>query len=448
MSQAEQPEQAAPAPEGFAERGWVLRAGGKDDFRAVVEVVGEALVVTDDRQTSFERLTPILAEDGFERLLLVAETDWPGQVTGAEDERVIGGERVIGSVNAFSFEMTVPGGTQAAAGVTGVGVWPTRRRQGILTALMRRQLSDIHRRGEKIAILWASEGTIYGRYGYAPAIDEYGTTLEGTHARLRPDAPRDPALFVELLRASRVRADLERVFATVAAEQSGRLQRSPAFWDRTLRDTPESRDGKSYLKAAVAYGPDGPVGYALYRTLNKWADANPASEVHVEEMVAAAPEARTALYEHLFSRDLVTRLVFEATAEDDPLQYLIADPHRLVTKYDDSLWLRLVDVPGALAERSYAAPVEVVIEVADRHALWNEGRWRLRADGSGATCEATSEAADVSLDVSHLGAVYLGANTLTGFLRNGLLIEHTPGAVAALDTALFRPEAPFCGQGF
>lgn len=50
--------------------------------------------------------------------------------------------------------------------------------------------------------------------------------------------------------------------------------------------------------------------------------------------------------------------------------------------------------------------------------------------------------------MSQLGAAYLGGFTLTGFLRTGLITEHTLGAVADLDTALFRPEAPFCDQGF
>jgi predicted acetyltransferase len=440
MSQAEQPKRTETVPEGFAERGWTLRPGGKDDFPAVVEVVGEALLGTEDSEFWIERFGPLLSEDGYARQLVVTETHWQGEDTGSGDDRAVEGGRVIGSVNAYSFRMTVPGGTQAVAGITGVGVWPTRRRQGILSALMRRQLADIRDRGEKLAILWASEGAIYGRFGYAPATSQYEVTLEAAHARLRPDAPRDPSLTTELLRLPRARADLERVYAEVAAHQTGHIHRSRAFWDSNLRDTPESRQGRSHLKAAVVSGADGTRGYALYRTGNR--------EVHVQEIVAASPAARTALYEHLFSRDLITKLVFASTAPDDPLQYLIADPHRLAIRFDEPLWLRLVDVPGALADRSYTASADVVIEVADRYAPWNAGRWRLRADRSGAVCEAASDAPDLSLDVSHLGAAYLGLHTLSGYLRSGLLTEHTPGAAAALDTALFRPDAPFCGQAF
>ncbi|MGW5877970.1 GNAT family N-acetyltransferase [Nocardiopsis terrae] len=448
MTQARKSERVGQAErERPAERGWTVRAGGREDFPAVVEVVGEALLASDEREVSRERLAPLLAEDGYGRLLLAVEADREGKGEPSGDERVVGDGRVIGSVNAFSFRMAVPGGIRPVAGVTGVGVWPTRRRQGVLTALMRRQLADIRDRGENLAVLWASEGAIYGRFGYAPANGEYRSSIRVEHARLRPDAPRDPDLTTELVRACGARADLERVHATVASVQTGRLQRSPAFWDAALRDTPDTREGRSPLKAVVVSGADGPRGYALYRTLRKGEDGNRAS-LHVEEITATSPAAWTALYEHLFTRDLVARVDFASVAQDDPLQYLLTDPTRLATTFDDALWLRLVDVPAALAERSYAAPVDVVLEVADRHAPWNAGRWHLRADRSGAACEATAAAPDLSLDVSRLGAAHLGGNALTGYLRTGLLTEHTPGAVNLLDTALSRPDAPFCDQDF
>ena len=35
--------------------------------------------------------------------------------------------------------------------------------------MMRAQLDDVHERGEPMALLWASEETIYGRFGYGMA---------------------------------------------------------------------------------------------------------------------------------------------------------------------------------------------------------------------------------------------------------------------------------------
>ncbi len=76
---------------------------------------------------------------------------------------------IVGGTSAFEFQLTVPGAIVPAAGVTIVGVLPTHTRRGILKQLMRAQLDDVHERGEPVACLWASEGTIYGRFGYGLA---------------------------------------------------------------------------------------------------------------------------------------------------------------------------------------------------------------------------------------------------------------------------------------
>src|SRR5437764_11366565 len=76
---------------------------------------------------------------------------------------------IVGGAGAFPFELSVPGGSLRCGGVTVVGVYPTHRRRGVLRAMMDAQLADIHERGEPIAALWASEDTIYGRFGYGLA---------------------------------------------------------------------------------------------------------------------------------------------------------------------------------------------------------------------------------------------------------------------------------------
>src|SRR5438874_2207437 len=79
------------------------------------------------------------------------------------------GREIVGGAGAFTFDLSVPGGSLPCAGVTVVGVYPTHRRRGILREMMRAQLDDVHARGEPIAALWASEETIYGRFGYGLA---------------------------------------------------------------------------------------------------------------------------------------------------------------------------------------------------------------------------------------------------------------------------------------
>ncbi|WP_285733793.1 GNAT family N-acetyltransferase [Nocardiopsis sp. ATB16-24] len=410
---------------------WVVRGTDRDEYTEVMRVVNEALLIPERPEEREHLVRPFMDAEGYDRVLVAVD-----------------GDEVVGTVNGFAFEMTMPGGPRAVTGVTGVGVWPTHRRRGILSAMMRRQLADVHARGDRYAALWASEGAIYGRFGYGRAATEMETFVRAPHTALRPDAPRDPDLRVRLADPGQVRPDLERVHREVAAVQVGQFQRAAHWWDRVLRDVPGAREGRGPLRAVVVGGPRGPLGYALYRTRGEREQDGAHGEVHVKEITATTPAAWTALYEHLFGRDLVGKVSFEFLALDDPLRHLLLDPDRAAPTLYTSLWLRLVDVPGALAERSYSVPFEAVLEVTDGYAPWNAGRWHVKADTGGARVEATDADPDLSLDAAHLGAAYLGQTTLDGHLRAGLLTEHTPGAVERLDRALHRARAPFCGLIF
>src|SRR5207344_3532582 len=96
-------------------------------------------------------------------------------------------------------ELTAPGARVPTAGVTVVGVLPTHRRRGILRELMRAQLDDVHARGEPLAALWASEGGIYGRFGYGLASLCGDLEIRRTHgAFARPSAWAGEARLVPL----------------------------------------------------------------------------------------------------------------------------------------------------------------------------------------------------------------------------------------------------------
>ncbi|WP_017569137.1 GNAT family N-acetyltransferase [Nocardiopsis halotolerans] len=404
---------------------WTVRGGTERDHPEAVRVFSEALNISAQKILDVERDHPTAEHD---RTLLALD-----------------GDRIVGTALAFSFEMTMPGGPRPVAGVTGVGVWPTHRRQGVLSALMRQQLADIRARGENLAVLWASEGGIYDRFGYGMSFREVYATVQRVHARLRPDAPRDPSLTVELTEPAAVRDELERLHRQALPGRVGQFARTPNFWSMLLKDM--ERSGER-LMAALVRGPDGPRGYALHRLVNRWEAGFPQGRVVVRELVTTTPAARTALYDYLLDRDLTVETVFESLPEDDALTVALADPRRLVRGPFDALWVRLVDVPGALSDRPYNTPVDTVLEVGDRYAPWNAGRWRLRADADGARVEATDAAPDLSLDVSHLGAAYLGRRALTALVDAGAVTEHTPGAASRLDIALYAPRAPFCGTDF
>jgi predicted acetyltransferase len=140
--------------------------------------------------------------------------------------------------------------------------------------------------------------------------------------------------------------------------------------------------------------------------------------------------------------DLVRSVKYDGTTVDDPLRHLVADPRALQCQVIDGIFTRLVDVPAALAQRRYAADVDVVLEVTDAFCAWNTGRYRLRGGPDGAECEKTGAPADIAITARDLGAVYLGGVSVAALAAAGLVGELTAGSVAAAATAFGWPVAP------
>ena len=376
-----------------------------------------------------------------------------------EPERTLAafdGERQVGTLLAYSFGLTVPGGTVAAAGISSAAVLPSHRRRGILTALVSRQLADIAAAGEPVAALFASEAAIYGRYGYGQACDHYRFTVHRGDGRLLPlPYPGEEtagSLGIRLAEPKAAAAGMKAVYETVRPQRPGMVTRHDGWWDLYLADPEFMRDGRSPLGCVIAEDPSRARGYALYSVHGGWdADGIPEHDLTVHELVGTDPAALAALWSDLLSRDLVGKVSMRMRPVDDPLPYLLADQRRARARVSDGLWIRLVDVPEALRQRRYAASVDVVVEVSDSLLPSNEGRWRLRSGGLGdkePTCERTAEAADIALPVAALGAAYLGGARLGALARAGQLAELRPGAVAELSAAMLWDPAPWSPMMF
>jgi predicted acetyltransferase len=365
------------------------------------------------------------------------------------------GPTQVGAAGIFSFGMRVPGALLPVAGVTMIAVLPSHRRRGILTALMRRQLTDIHERGEAVAALFASENEIYGRFGYGLASWHAYFRLRGGEAKLAASAPARDGLRLRLADPGSVRAELAKVYDLVLAERPGLYTRNDAWWDKVLTDDVSPA---TPLRCVLAEDDAGPLGYAMYTGKPRWDQPTflADSSMDIREVMVSDPAAAALLWGDLLSRDLTTEFTAAMRPVDDPLVHLLADPRRLRATVTDGLWVRLVDVGRALAQRRYAAPADVVIEIpADEFCPHNRGRWRLTtrpaggpvadpAGGLAATCERTGAPADVVAPVHALGAAYLGGTKLDTMARAGVVTETCPGAIATLSTALTWSPAPWC----
>ncbi|MDQ2935125.1 MAG: GNAT family N-acetyltransferase [Chloroflexota bacterium] len=356
------------------------------------------------------------------------------------------GKRMVGNATIISFELTVPGGTLPVAGVSAVGVQPTHRRRGILRQMMRRQLDEVHERGEPLAALWASEGSIYQRFGYGLATVMGSIDVERSRSAFR--VPRTPSGRIRFVSRAEAGELFPPLYERMRTARVGFFERSPAFWDALFYDPERWRRGGGPA-FFVVHEVDGAVdGYARYRIHDDWDLSGSKSRLVVMELMAENAAAHLDLWRFLFDVDLIATVVGQLLAVDDPLLLAMAEPRRLRFTIGDALWLRIVDVEGALGGRRYHGSGRVIIGLRDEFCPWNAGRWALDVGDGSAVVERTGEAAELDLDVTDLAAIYLGAFTVAQLLAAGRGRELGAGSAARLDGLLRSDRAPWCPAVF
>jgi predicted acetyltransferase len=371
----------------------------------------------------------------------------------AELDRSLGifdGGRVAATSGIYSRTLTVPGGVVPCAGITWVTVAPTHRRRGVLTAIMRRQLTELHEQErEPVAALWASESSIYGRFGYAPATFRGSMSGRSERLRLRPDVDLGTGR-VDVVPLETYRPAAGAIYDSVRRFVPGNLARDERWWTRLLRDEPGERDGATERRFLLHTEADGTVsGYAASRMKAGWTDSGePDGTLIVEEVRALSTPAYASLWKVLLSTDLVRTLRVPLASDDDPLRQMVTDGRALTTQKIDGMWVRLVDVGRALSARRYPAPIDLVFEVRDPFCEWNTGRWHLRGHPAGAFCDRTDRDPDIALGIEELSAVYLGGMSLATLQGAGRVTEISPGAVTLATTAFRWPVTPWCPEEF
>jgi predicted acetyltransferase len=348
---------------------------------------------------------------------------------------------IVGGAGAFPFEMSVPGGMLGCGGVTVVGVYPTHRRRGALRAMMDAQLRDIHERGEPIAALWASEETIYGRYGYGIASWMGDMELPREWASFgEPLERRGRTRFVEPDQAAPLIAP---VWEELMRQRPGVFRRTEPWWRLRVTRVPDTE--KDNPSRYVVLEEDGEVrGYAIFKSDMKFGRGMPASTLNVREAIGTTPQATAEIWRFLLDIDWQATINASLLPPDHPLFLLLANPRRADFKLLDGLWVRLVDVGAALSGRAYAGTGSVVLDVRDAVCPWNEGRWRVSPEGA----ERTEGEAEMALDVSTLGAAFLGATSFAQ-LRGGLRLEEiSHGAVERADALFSWRPLPWCPEIF
>lgn len=349
--------------------------------------------------------------------------------------------QIVGGAGAFPFELSVPGGSLPCAGVTAVGVNPTHRRRGVLRSMMDTQLRDVHERGEPIAALYASEETIYGRFGYG--IASWAGDLTVAHEWDAFAVRVEPAGTTRFVEPEEARTLFPPVYDAVRRERPGMTSRNDVWWEeRHLRQ--EEEESSAPRRFVVLEADGEPQAYAIYRTHMSWDGGSATSRLVVREALGATPQATAAIWRFLLDVDWMGSVEVSLAPPDHPLLLLLATPRRARYRMGDALWMRIVDLPAALSGRAYGEGGPLVLEVRDAICEWNDGRWKLE-DGA---CERTKAKADLAFDVSALGSAYLGAVSFTQ-LREAMRVEELrEGAVARADALFAWRPLPWCLEIF
>ena len=357
--------------------------------------------------------------------------------------------RPVGTAATYPFELTLPGDTLVPApGVTAVGVLPTHRRQGVLSAMMRHQLTELRARGEALSVLLASEATIYGRFGYGPAtytarltVPRHKGALAVPRARGTDDVPatgQDNGS-VEVLRRAECGEILEEVYDRYRRAQPGALSRPHRWWALRAGQPPISPKPRYVAVHRDAEGiPDGYASYSISEP----------STLTVDETIATDDAVFTALARFVLEHDLVSQIVFKHVPPQHPLRWQLTDFRAGEVGGDmDWLWVRLLDVPRALTARGWFTDGELVLAVDDPF-LDEHGRYLLTVRDGKADCVPTGRQPDLSLDVRDLGSLYLGGTAPSTLVRAGHIRAHRSDAATRAD-ALFRTDrSPHCLHWF
>ncbi len=352
------------------------------------------------------------------------------------------GDTMIGIASSFDTDLTVPGGRALpAAAVDGVGVRADRTRRGVLTELMRVQLADVAARGLPLAILHASEPTIYGRFGYGSAALGKTVRVARPAARLHERVPLRGE--VRMLTPDEAVEEIPGLYRRIA-RRPGTIARPPLWWPVT-HDRLTGADGDHVV--AVHSGPDGDDGFVVYETVSRRSLDTPdeGAVLQVRDLHADGPGALAGLWRFLLSVDLVSAVHARHRPLDEPLPAMLADHrHAATLAVEDDLWLRPVDVETALAARTYRAAGPVVLAVTDRLLPANTGRYEIGPEGA----RRTGAAADLTLDVDTLGMLYLGEWSVTALVQACRVQVADAAAVARADELFTTVAAPWCGTYF
>lgn len=368
------------------------------------------------RDAGFERL-------GYRRLIAVLDDAAPEPTDP------------VATFASWVGALSVPGGVLASCGISGVTVAPTHRRRGLARAMMEGELRVAAASGIPIASLTVSESTLYGRYGFAPAVSTASIEIDVKRASWTGPVPRGR---VDFISRDRWRAQAPEVFDRIRAVRPGEFEMPGGHWDRFAGTRPDAE--KPGLNRAIQFADEAGVvrGLALYTVTENEADDTKAT-VDLKSLLADGDDAYAALWRYFVELDLIGTVRANELSIDEPLLWMISDRRAAKVVIRDHHYVRVLDVPAVLTARRYAAPGRFVLDVEDPLGIGG-GRFALRvdADGTASVSPGDGEGEVVQLGIAELSAIVLGQVSAVTLAATGRIRTADPVALART----FRADVP------
>ena len=365
-------------------------------------------------------------------------------ITAVHDPSSADPDSPVATARSWPMGLTVPGGkTLPAWAVTSITVSPTHRRRGIARALLPAELRYARALGLPLAMLTATEATIYGRFGFGPAAHQAHYRVDTVRAHWTGPTPSGRVHFVT---AASIKNDGPAVFER--SRRPGEVDRRDIWWSHALGLVPQDPDSEKRSLRCVRYDDESGAmqGFAVYSIVP--GDEGYPARLDLADLVAATDDAYAALWHFVIDMDLVSEISAPLRNVSEPVSWQVADRRAVRKSVErDHLWLRIIDVPAVLNARTYAAPGIFMLTVTDDLAI-SDGEYLLTVDTSGLgdtvrlTTPGPADAARVTVSIADLGSLYLGAGNAVDLARAGRLSEQSMDAAGHLDSAFHSPQSP------
>ncbi|MGV8877331.1 MAG: GNAT family N-acetyltransferase [Rhodoglobus sp.] len=372
------------------------------------------------------------------------------RTVGVWDERLVAPEVPVATTSSWIESLTVPGGrTIDAWAISSVTVSATHRRRGIARSILEGELRSAANLGVPMAMLTVSESTIYGRFGFGPAVFAADLTIDTRRAAFT-STQRNGTL--QPVSAAEFSTGAPAIFDRIRRSTPGQIQVWPMRWEQIAGLTPGDDDYTKNTRV-VRFDDDSgiPRGYVVYRVSGGDIDFTHHT-LTVDYLLAENAQAYEALWRYVLEVDLVREVSAELRSVNEPLLWQLTDRRSVKTSTSDHLWLRILDVPAALSTRHYSGASRIGFEVSDQLGF-AAGKFLLETDNAGVPTVSTvtnfpPNADVVALTVNELSSLYLGAVTVDSLVAAGKVREITTDAAATVERTFHSPTTPWLSVWF